>query len=177
MTVVRIVEPTSPFCSRYVVRFDPTARQWLPPVSQRFHSYENEVGSPFHEPFVVLSTLSTFRVPETTGAAVFSGAAPFAIRPVGPDTALAEPSELVAVTATRSRRPTSPDRTTKVWFVAPEMLPQLLPFLSQRCHRYANVIGVDPDHAPLDAVRVWPACSGPEIVGGEVFAGALVRAP
>src|SRR5262245_27579602 len=57
------------------------------------------------------------------------------------------------------------------------MLLQLFPFLSQRCQRYANVIGLVPDQAPLAAVRVSPARGVPETVGSDVFAGAARRAP
>src|SRR5580765_2497783 len=104
---MRIVEPASALCNRYVVLFDPMDRQLLPPVSQRLHSYTNEVGVCVHEPFVVLRTLSTFSVPETTGGAVLAGAMPLATTPVAEETPLPEPSELLAFTDTRSRCPTS----------------------------------------------------------------------
>jgi hypothetical protein len=42
---------------------------------------------------------------------------------------------LVAVTSERSVEPTSAMSTVYVWSVAPEMLAQLLPALSQRCQR------------------------------------------
>ena len=35
------------------------------------------------------------------------------------------------------------------------------------------MIGDEPDHWPGSAVNVWPATALPEIVGGEVFTGAL----
>ena len=74
-------------------------------------------------------------------------------------------------------RPTSSSFRTYVWFVAPEMFEQLLPLEWQRCQWYENVIGVEPDHVPLEAVSVCPSLAVPEIVGRDVFAGADERAP
>src|SRR5215211_2458205 len=49
---------------------------------------------------------------------------------------------------------------------------QLPPPLSQRRHRYANVSGGVPDHAPLSAVNVCSSCAVPPIVGNAVLTGA-----
>ena len=54
--------------------------------------------------------------------------------PVGAEAAVREPPELRPVTSTRTERLTSDDVTTYVRLVAPEMLEQLPPFASQRCH-------------------------------------------
>jgi hypothetical protein len=37
------------------------------------------------------------------------------------------------------------------------------------------VIGVEPLHVPLSAVKVWPSWAVPEIVGAPVFAGAFPK--
>ena len=55
-----------------------------------------------------MSVLPAFAVPLITGSDVFSGFSPATITADGADTALAEPSELDAVTETRMRRPESP---------------------------------------------------------------------
>ena len=49
-------------------------------------------------PLLTLSVCPSWVVPETTGRAVFTGAAPAATTAVWPDTAWAEPAELLAVT-------------------------------------------------------------------------------
>ena len=56
---------------------------------------------------------------------------------VAADDAEADPATLVAVTTTRMVLPTSLDVSTYVWLRAPEMLAQLPPEASHRCHWYA----------------------------------------
>src|SRR5438093_13315552 len=51
------------------------------------------------------------------------------------------------------------------------MSAQLPPTESQRRHWYVYVCGCPPFHVPWPAVRVWPCCGAPEIVGGLVFVG------
>jgi hypothetical protein len=53
------------------------------------------------------------------------------------------------------------------------MFAQLAPAELQRCHWYANVIGLSPLQEPLDAVRVCPSWAVPEIVGRDVFVGGV----
>ena len=66
---------------------------------------------------------------------MFFGAEPVAwTTPVARDVALPEPSLFVAVTATRSRLPTSAVCTVYCLLLAPLMLPQLPPCESQRSH-------------------------------------------
>ena len=52
---------------------------------------------------------------------------------------------------------------------------QFAPAESQSSHWYANVIGVDPDQLPFDAVSTCPTCAEPEIDGGLVFAGGVAE--
>ena len=85
------------------------------------------------------------------------------------------PSAFRAVTRTRSVLSTSTFFSTYVFSVAPPMLAQLPPSLSQRRQSYVNEVGV-PVHVPLLAVRVWPSSAVPEIVGGDWFAGGACDA-
>jgi hypothetical protein len=105
------------------------------------------------------------------GSTVLAGSPPVTTA-VAFESAVAVPSPFVAVTSTRSRRPTSELTTAYVWPVAPEMAEQLEPELLQRCQRYENVIGADPLQLPLPAVSVEPLAAVPEMVGKPVFAGA-----
>ena len=56
------------------------------------------------------------------------------------------------------------------------MLAQPLPFLSQRRHWYAYVIGFVPAHEPEDADSVLPLWAVPVIAGRLWFVGAAVLA-
>ena len=56
---------------------------------------------------------------------------------VGSEAAVAEPSTLLAVTTERMVWPASPDASVWLDDVAPLMVLQLLPELSQSCHAYA----------------------------------------
>jgi hypothetical protein len=67
------------------------------------------------------------------GAGGGAGAAAAATTAVAGEAVVDEPALFVAVTATRSVEPTSPDCTTYVEEVAPETAPQPVPAVSQRC--------------------------------------------
>ncbi len=110
------------------------------------------------------------------GTRLFGFALPCTI-PVGLDAADACPSEFVAITRTRRRSPMSASRTRYVLFVALPITRQFEPSAAppsvpQRSHRYANDIGVDPDHEPVLADRSRPFAASPVIRGSVVFAGA-----
>src|SRR4029453_12836442 len=96
--------------------------------------------------------------------------------PVGPDAAVREPPEFRPVTSTRTERLTSDDVTTYVRFVAPEMLEELPPLASQRCHCQPNEIGWVPPQTPGFAVSVSPSRRFPAIEGIDVLRGAVARA-
>lgn len=99
---------------------------------------------------------------------------------VGFEVDVAEPSSLVAVTRTRSRKPASACRATYVLSAAFVMRVQLdasgAPRPSQRNHRYANVIGVVPDHDPRDARCTAPTRGVPVMLGSPVAVGATCTA-
>src|SRR5512143_2613440 len=57
------------------------------------------------------------------------------------------------------------------------MFEHLSPPELQRCQRKVKLIGVEPDQEPVEAVSVPPPDAPPEIVGGEVLAGAVRCAP
>src|SRR5918994_5266436 len=99
------------------------------------------------------------------------GASALATTPVGAEVAEAAPAALRAVTRTRSVVPSSAAVRTYVFPVAPLMSEQLPPVRSQRRHWYENVIGCCPVQAPVFAVRVWPTCGVPLMVGGAVSRG------
>jgi hypothetical protein len=69
--------------------------------------------------------------------------------------------------------PTSELVRVYVCDVAPEIVLQDAPPELQRCHLYANEIGVVPLQVPLDAVSVWPLFVWPDTVGGDVLLGAV----
>ena len=73
-------------------------------------------------------------MPESAGAAVFTGAAGATTTALCSETAWAEPAELVAVTWTRSVWPTSPATSVYVALVAPPTLTQSPPADEQRRH-------------------------------------------
>src|SRR6185295_12118152 len=87
-------------------------------------------------------------VPVIAGSAVFVGAASAVTTAVCADVAEAEPTALVAVTTTRSVRPTSLAFTTYVEEVAPPIGEHVA---VQLCHWYANEVGL-PVQVPVDAV-------------------------
>src|SRR6266508_847397 len=101
---------------------------------------------------------------------VVGGGALLVTTAVGSDVALVEPASLVATTTTRSRCCSSAARMPYVLPVAPATSPQLAPFVSQRCHWYANRFGA-PAHVPLSAVSSSPTRAVPEMVGRAVFFG------
>ena len=79
-------------------------------------------------------------VPEITGATVHCGATAWGgagaaeTRPVGLETAVAEPFLFDAFTETRIVEPTSAEANAYVWLVAPATGTQLAPAESHRCH-------------------------------------------
>src|SRR5919202_7117872 len=110
---------------------------------------------PLQLPGSAVSVCPSCAVPEIVGAAVLAGAAGAAVTTaVWAEPALLEPTELVAVTVTRSVEPTSMLATGYVCCVAEAMLLQLAPALSQRRHWSAYEIGVAPLQVPGSAVSV-----------------------
>jgi hypothetical protein len=95
-------------------------------------------------------------VPEIVGGAVFLGAeldVAGATTAVWADSAVAEPSALVAVTRTRIVFPESAPTSVYVLCVPFETFTHELPPALQRTHWYANEVGVLL-HVPFPAVRV-----------------------
>src|SRR5450759_1012972 len=93
------------------------------------------------------------------------------------DTALADPSVLLAVTRTRMRKPTSAASTRYVLLVALGIASQFEPFAAppsfgQRSQPYANVVG-ESDQVPFEAVSVSPSTGVPRMFGPPVFVGAV----
>src|ERR671932_2048111 len=90
---------------------------------------------PLQLPGSAVSVWPSCALPEMVGGDVFAGAVAAAVTTaVCAELALLEPTELVAVTVTRSVEPTSAFATRYVCWVAPAMLVQLPPALSQRRH-------------------------------------------
>jgi hypothetical protein len=104
------------------------------------------------------------------GATTFAGGTAVT-GPTTPELAVAEPTEFVAVTTTRSVEPTSAADAAYEEPVAPATSEQPEPVESQRCHWYAYAIGAEPVHVPGDAVSVCPSCAVPVIDGAVEFAG------
>jgi hypothetical protein len=110
VTTTRIVEPASAEVSWY---------DWLPApamslhgeplTSQRRHWYVNVIGGvPFQVPFEAVSVWPSCGVPSIVGGAVFDGGCGGgATAEVTAETAVADPTALVAVTATAIPSPTS----------------------------------------------------------------------
>jgi len=98
-----------------------------------------------------------------------------AITAVVAEVAAREPATFLAVTDTRSVRPTSAIVSANVCAVAPITAAQPDPFGSQRSHWYANVNGCVPLQVPAPAISVWPSWGAPPIVGSAEFAGAVAR--
>ena len=119
-----------------------------------------------------LNVSPTCASPDTTGNPVFTGTdngGGALTAAVGSDSATGEgPAPFVAVTATRSVRPTSPVTGAYVGSVAAAIGLQLEP--EQDCHWYAYELGL-PLHAPALALSVWPTSGTPVTVGGAVFTG------
>jgi hypothetical protein len=91
---------------------------------------------PLQLPLVAVSVWPSSAVPEIDGAAVFCGAAgaTAGTARVASDVDDVCPAAFAAVTATRSRWPTSAAWTVYVWPVALAMLVQLAPFASHCSH-------------------------------------------
>ena len=141
------------------------------------HWYVNVIGCvPDHVPGFAVSVAPSVGEPEIVGGSTTRGPAePWTIA-VGFDAAESEPSAFVAVTRTRMRMPTSAFAGRYVVPVAPPMPAQLEPSaappsVGQRSHRYANDIGVVPDHVPWFAVSVRPSTGWPTMLGSPVLFG------
>jgi hypothetical protein len=82
--------------------------QPLPSASQRCHRYVWAIGwVPVQVPGVAVSVSPCFGVPEMVGSVTGEGVAALTVPPVSADVATVEPPALVAVTARRTRLPTS----------------------------------------------------------------------
>ena len=133
-TSTRIECPTSSVPSWRVWPVD-VPLQPPPPVSQRRHWYVNVIGpAPLHVPDVAVTVSPCLTVPTIVGADVLTGA-PSLTTALGPETAFADPSELEAVTETRSVCPASLLLGLYVCAVAPPMFEHLSPPELQRCQR------------------------------------------
>src|SRR5581483_6188825 len=133
-TSTRIVCPTSSVPSCRVGPVD-VSRQSLPEASQRRHWKVNEIGpAPVQVPEVALTVSPCLIVPATVGSAVLTGE-PSVTTADAAETAAAEPSELAAVTVTRSRWPTSSLDGLYVCDFASLLLSHLSPLELQRCQR------------------------------------------
>jgi len=146
---------------------------------QRSQRYVNVIGpEPVHVPALACRTCPWTYAPDAVGGEVFTGlAAVCGTTAVGFDAVVPEPALFEAVTRTRSRWPASRLVTTYVDPVAPEMTGQFEPsgappLASQRTHWKLKLIGVAPDHEPLEAVSVEPTLALPEMVGSAVLSGA-----
>jgi hypothetical protein len=117
-------------------------------------------------------------VPEIVGRLVLAGFVPAATTMlVALETALGDPSVLLAVTRTRMRKPTSAFCTWYALLIALGITPQFepsgaLPSFGQRSQRYANVVG-EPDQVPFVAVNVLFSTGVPRMLGAPVFVGAV----
>jgi hypothetical protein len=148
--------------------------QDAPADVHRRHWYANAIGVvPLQLPGSAVRVCAGVAVPDTVGAAVFTGGcgADPGTAAVAAEEADADPTEFVAVTATTSVEPASADATRYVVAVAPPMFTHEAPDPSQRRHWYAYAIGCVPVHVPATAVSVWPTSGVPLIVGGAVFVG------
>jgi hypothetical protein len=154
---------------------DVIAAQFAPTESQSCHWYVNVMGvDPAHDPVDAVSNCPTTAEPDIAGRLVFVGVVALpGTSAVGDDTADAKPTLLDAVTCTLNVWPWSALTTRYELLVADEIATQLEPAELQSCHWYPNVIGVDPDHDPVEAVNTCPTSAEPEIAGGPVLAGAV----
>ena len=74
---------------------------------------------------------------------------------------------------TRIVEPASAEVCVYVAETAPEIGLQFPPELAQRAQPYEWVIGVEPDHVPVDAASVCPTVAVPEIDGSVVDVGGV----
>jgi hypothetical protein len=133
---------------------------------------------PDHVPGLAVCGWPSTGEPEIVGGVTLVGLAAPRTSAVGFDAALSEPWAFVAVTRTRSRRPTSPLRT---WYVLPSAPPMggqfepsgAPPPLGHRSQRYAKDIGVEPDQVPRFAVSVRPSTASPTMLGSPVLFGGF----
>src|SRR5204862_1300032 len=87
----------------------------------------------------------------------------------------AEPPAFVAVTRALTVPPTSACTSLYVDAVAPPMIEQFAPRLSQRSHAYVNVnVAGNPVQVPLVVVRVSSFAAVPDSDGAAVFCGEPV---
>jgi hypothetical protein len=135
VTAIRNVEPTSVEVTTYDVPVAPEMLAQPPPLElQRCQTRVYVIGVvPDQVPLPDVSTEPTEALPEMVGAVVFTGAPPVTTA-VAADSAVAEPSALVAVTATRIVDPTSAETSAYELFVAPVIAAQEAPTLLQRLH-------------------------------------------
>src|SRR5438874_6488612 len=103
--------------------------QAVPSAAQRCHCRENVEGVGDHVPFVTDSVPPTTAEPESAGRTEFDGPFFEPTTSVAADVADALPSELIAVTTTRTVWPTSPATSVYVLLVAAVMSPQPVPSL------------------------------------------------
>jgi hypothetical protein len=181
VTTTRSVLPTSSEVGEYVSLFASVMLwQRAPVASQRTHWYAYVIGAaPFHVPLLAVSALPSIAEPVIAGRAVLTGAfvAAALMTAVSGELWLFVPAEFVAVTITRSRWPRSSEVRMSVWlWPASSMATQDAPPPVQRVHRYLNVIGAVPAHAPLWAVSTLPTTGAPVTVGRVVFCGGPVPA-
>jgi hypothetical protein len=88
---------------------------------------------PDHIPVLAVSRRVSCAVPVIDGATVLDGGSACTI-PVAAEPAVLAPSRLLPVTFTRTVAPTFTEARVYDCAVAPEMLEQLAPMLSQACH-------------------------------------------
>ena len=175
VTATRIRLPTSAAASTYVAPVAlPMSTQFAPAASQRRHWRAKVIGAvPFHAPSDAVSGWPSAGVPEISGSAVFDGAlAP--ITALAADSASADPAELVAVTRTRRRLPTSAVPGEYEAPVALGMFTQFAPAASQRRHWRVIVSGTPPDHEPSVTVSVPVSVAVPATAGSAVFEGGVL---
>ena len=103
---------------------------------------------PVHVPASPVSTLPCCAVPEIVGSEVLAGWTMGATTAVAAEIALLEPFAFLAVTLKRIVLPTSPEVSSYVRLVAPEMALQLAPFELQRCQLFVKLIGVVQSQVP-----------------------------
>ena len=88
----------------------------------------------------------------------------------GLDAIVDAPAAVIAVTSARRRWSASALRTPYVRPVAPAMLRQSPPLVSQRCQRRRNDVGAGV-HVPFETVSSSPTRAEPETAGLTVFFG------